>query len=186
MNLTASLFHTSIPPLEFIIRALAVYLFVLLLLRIGGKRQLAQMSPTEFVAVLLISNAVQNSMNGGDNSLSGGFILAVVLIAASTLISYLTFRSKKFRHVFEGVPTILIHCGKLIEKNLKSERITRDELASMLRRQNVHHLEVIQEAILEPDGGLTILLKNDLLNPRKTSTDPADPAKHSVTPGEGI
>jgi len=120
MNLTASLFHTSIPPLEFIIRALAVYLFVLLLLRIGGKRQLAQMSPTEFVAVLLISNAVQNSMNGGDNSLSGGFILAVVLIAASTLISYLTFRSKKFRHVFEGVPTILIHCGKLIEKNLKS------------------------------------------------------------------
>ena len=160
--MVTSLFHASIPYSEFVVRALAVYLFVLLMLRLGGKRQLAQMSPTEFVAVLLISNAVQNSMNGGDNSLIGGFVLAFVLIVASTAISYLTFRSKRFRHAFEGVPTIMVHCGKLIEKNMKAERITRDELTSMLRRQNVHHLDIIQEAILEPDGGLTVLLKNDL------------------------
>jgi uncharacterized membrane protein YcaP (DUF421 family) len=182
MSMSADLFHSTIPLSEFVIRALAVYLFVLLMLRLGGKRQLAQMSPTEFVAVLLISNAVQNSMNGGDNSLIGGFVLALVLIIASTAISYLTFRSKKFRHVFEGVPTILVHCGKLIEQNLKKERITKDELTSMLRRQDVHHLDVIQEAILEPDGGLTILLKNDLLNSRKKLDTPLN----STTKSEGI
>jgi uncharacterized membrane protein YcaP (DUF421 family) len=166
------LFHSSLPLGEFVIRGAAVYLFVLFMLRLGGKRQLAQMSPTEFVAVLLISNAVQNSMNGGDNSMIGGFVLAVVLIACSALISYLTYRSKRFRHIFEGVPTILVHCGKLVDANLKKERITKDELTSMLRRQNVHHTSDIQEAILEPDGALTILLKSDM--PTKADKAKAD------------
>jgi uncharacterized membrane protein YcaP (DUF421 family) len=188
-----SLFHSTLPMSEFVIRALAVYLFVLLMLRMGGKRQLAQMSPTEFVAVLLISNAVQNSMNGGDNSLVGGFVLALVLIIASTSISYLTFRSRKFRHIFEGVPTILIHCGKLIEKNLRKERISRDELTSMLRRQDVHHMDNIQEAILEPDGELTVLLKNDFLNIQirqrtrgEVNQKDIDSANKDAKPGEDI
>src|SRR3954471_2001681 len=98
----------DIPILDLILRAVVVYLAVLLLLRISGKRQLGQMGPTEFVAILLISNAVQNAMNGGDNSLLGGLILAVVLILMSTVISVLTFRSGAFRAIFEGTPRLLV------------------------------------------------------------------------------
>src|ERR1700754_3599917 len=99
--------HLSVAPLDLVIRAAVVYIAVLVLLRIGGKRQLGQMGATEFVALLLISNAVQNSMNGGDNSLVGGLLLAAVLIALSTLISYLTFKSKFFTMIFEGTPTVV-------------------------------------------------------------------------------
>ena len=161
MNMSTSLFHATLPLVEFVIRGGAVFLFVLLMLRMAGKRQLAQMSPTEFVAILLISNAVQNSMNGGDNSLVGGFVLASVLIALSTAISYLTYRSKKFSRIFEGTPTLLLHQGKLIEANLKKERITHGELNIMLRHQNVGHYDEVYQAVLEPAGGLTLVLKSE-------------------------
>jgi uncharacterized membrane protein YcaP (DUF421 family) len=159
--MSVSMFHSSLPLLEFVIRGAAVFLFVLLMLRLAGKRQLAQMSPTEFVAILLISNAVQNSMNGGDNSLVGGFVLASVLVFLSTAISYLTYRSKKFGRIFEGTPTLLLHNGKLIEANLKRERITDGELNIMLRHQNVVHYSDVQQAVLEPSGGLTLVLKSE-------------------------
>lgn len=163
MNMSTSLFHSTLPLVEFVIRASSVFLFVLILLRISGKRQMSQMSPTEFVAVLLISNAVQNSMNGGDNSLVGGFILAMVLIGVSTGITYLTYRSRTMRHIFEGVPTLLIYQGKIIDDNLRKERVTYDELISMLRRQGIHHLAEVTQAVLEADGRLTLRLKSDYL-----------------------
>src|ERR1700729_4196967 len=96
-----NLTNLSLSPLNFIIRAVVVYLSVLILLRISGKRQMGQMGATEFVAILLISNAVQNSMNGGDNSLLAGLLLAAVLIALSSGISFLTYRSKFFSTIFE-------------------------------------------------------------------------------------
>ncbi len=148
--------HFDVAPLNLVIRAVVVYLSILILLRIGGKRQLGQMGATEFVAILLISNAVQNAMNGGDNSLGGGLLLAVVLIALSTMISYLTFRSRLFSSVFEGTPTLLIHNGKLIEKHLKGERLSESELKTLLRKQGVHDINKIQNAILESDGTLSL------------------------------
>src|SRR3954471_22910725 len=102
-----NLFVPDVPYWNLIVRAIVVYLAVLILLRISGKRQLGQMGATEFVAILLISNAVQNSMNGGDNSLTGGLILATVLVGLSALISYLTYRSRFFSTIFEGTPTLL-------------------------------------------------------------------------------
>src|SRR4051812_40732772 len=99
--------HIDLPVINLITRAVVVYLSVLILLRISGKRQLGQMGATEFVAILLISNAVQNAMNGGDNSLMGGLILAAVLIVLSTLISFLTYKSSVFSAIFEGTPTLL-------------------------------------------------------------------------------
>src|SRR5476649_1603564 len=98
------LIHSELPWWSLVIRAVVVYVAVLVLLRISGKRQLGQMGATEFVAILLISNAVQNSMNGGDNSLSGGLLLAAVLVGLSTLISYLTCKHHFFSAIFEGTP----------------------------------------------------------------------------------
>ena len=149
-------FTPDLPVLNLIVRAAVVYLSVIILLRISGKKQMGQLGATEFVAILLISNAVQNSMNGGDNTLAGGIILAITLIALSTLISYLTYRSKIFSHVFEGTPTLLIHHGKIISKNLKHELMTEDDLKVMLRKQGIHNLADIKNAVLEADGKLSV------------------------------
>lgn len=149
-------FSPDIPLLNLALRALIVYLSVLILLRLSGKRQMGQMGATEFVAVLLISNAVQNAMNGGDNSITGGIVLAAVLIAASTLISYLTFRSKFFAAVFEGTPTLLVNQGRLVKKSMHSERMSESELHVLLRKQGIHSLKNISTAILEADGTLSV------------------------------
>ena len=151
-----SLTEFNISPLNLVIRAMVVYLAVLILLRVSGKRQLGQMGATEFVAILLISNAVQNSMNGGDNSLVGGLLLAGVLVSLSALISYLTYRSRVFSSIFEGTPTLLVHKGKLIHKHLHSERMSESELKTLLRKQGVHNVHEIETAILEADGTLSI------------------------------
>jgi uncharacterized membrane protein YcaP (DUF421 family) len=151
----------NLSALNLVIRGAVVYLAVVILLRIAGKRQMGQMGPTEFVAILLISNAVQNSMNGGDNSLTGGLILAVVLIVLSSLITYLTYRSRIFSTIFEGTPTILVHDGKLIKKNLFKERLSESELATLLRKQGVHKLDEIGTAILESDGTLSLVKRDD-------------------------
>lgn len=156
MVMTSHWLHSDLPYLDLAVRAVVVYLTVLILLRIAGKRQMGQMGATEFVALLLISNAVQNSMNGGDNSLAGGIVLAAVLIVLSSLISYLTFRSKFFSGIFEGTPTLLVHRGKMIKKNLVRERMSEDELKVLLRKQGVHAIHQIETAILEADGTLTI------------------------------
>ncbi|MEO5668357.1 MAG: YetF domain-containing protein [Bdellovibrionota bacterium] len=169
-----TLVHMSLSPLEFVVRAGAVFLFVLILLRLSGKRQVGQMSATDLVAIMLISNAVQNSMNGGDNSLTGGLILAVVLIAMSWSISVLSYRSKKFRDLFEGVPTLLIHKGKVVEANLKKELISLADLRILLRKQGVQHIHDVKTAILESDGSLSVAHVGDApveLVPNEDSLD---------------
>ncbi|MDB5039042.1 MAG: hypothetical protein JWQ35_2570 [Bacteriovoracaceae bacterium] len=155
----------QVGPWNLVVRAVVVYLAVLLLLRLGGKRQLGQMSPTEFVAILLISNAVQNAMNAGDNSLVGGLILAAVLVFLSWSVSELSYRSRKFSSIFEGVPSLLIRHGQIIQANLKKERLTLAELRALLRKQGIHDLTEIHSAILESDGTLSIIRQEDLKNP---------------------
>ena len=152
-----NLTQLTVSPANLIIRALVVYFFILGLLRFAGKRQIGQASTLEFVAILLISNAVQNSMNGGDNSLVGGMILAVVLIFASWAISFLSYRSSRMRVFFEGTPTLLIHKGKALRKNMDKERINIKEMHSLLRRQGVHHVHDVYSAVLEPNGVLSII-----------------------------
>ena len=150
------LWKFDVPMWNLGIRAVIVYLVVLVLLRIGGKRQLGQMGATEFVAVLLISNAVQNSMNGGDNSLIGGLWLAAILILLSVLISYATYRSSFFSAIFEGTPRLLIHNGQVLKKNLMKERLSEREFHVLLRHQGFHKVEDVECAILESDGTLSV------------------------------
>lgn len=155
-------FHLSLPPLNFVLRAAIVYLAVLLLLRISGKRQVGQMGAVEFVTVLLISNAVQNAMNGGDNSVAAGLILATVLIVLSMFLSWLTYKSRFFEKIFEGSPRLLVHEGKTIQKALESERLSHEELRVLLRKQGVHHVTELKTAVLESDGTLSLVRYEDL------------------------
>ncbi len=153
------LLKLDVPAADLVIRGAVVYIAVLILLRVSGKRQIGQMGVTEFVAILLISNAVQNAMNGGDNSLVGGLLLAAVLIALSTTLTFFTFKSKAISVLFEGVPTILVHKGKIIPKNMSKERLRESELKALLRKQGVHNLAEVETAILEADGTFSITKK---------------------------
>ncbi|MBN8553915.1 MAG: DUF421 domain-containing protein [Deltaproteobacteria bacterium] len=156
------LIDMSVSPTELIVRGTIIFLAILFLLRLAGKRQLGQMSPTEFVVILLISNAVQNSMNAGDNSLVGGLILSVTLIFLSWGLSELNFHSKLFSRFFEGTPTLLVHNGEVVKKNLYRERLTTEELVTLLRKQGVHHFSEIHTAVLEADGVLSIIKKSEV------------------------
>src|SRR4051794_33578955 len=101
---------------QLVSRAILVYGFLLVLLRISGKRQVGQLAPFDLVLLLVLSNAVQNSMNGGDNSLTGGLISATTLVALNFAVGYATYRSKRLEALIEGRPQVLIHNGVLHEE----------------------------------------------------------------------
>src|SRR5438552_2641499 len=119
---------------EFVARAVIVYLFLLVLLRLTGKRQVGQLAPFDLVLLLILSNAVQNAMNGGDNSYTAGVLSAGTLVLVNGMIGYATFRSKWLEGLVEGRPTVLIHNGKLYESVLRAQRLTHHELLAALRR----------------------------------------------------
>jgi len=156
------LWRISFPWWFFVLRAALVYIGILVLLRLGGKREIGQMGAGEFVAILLISNAVQNSMNGGDNSVTGGFILSAVIILLSVLVAFLTYKSRKWESIIQGTPTLLIHRGRIIHRNLAREFLNARELKTILRRQGIHELHDVEEAVLESSGFVSVTRKSDL------------------------
>ena len=157
----SALWVPSVSCLHLVIRAVVVFVAVVLLMRLGGKKQVGQMGIVEFVALLLISNAVQNSMNGGDNSLTGGIVLAAVLMALSCGFSYLSYRSRRWESILQGRPRLLVHNGEFIGRNLELEQLSFRELHQMLRRQGIHDIHRISEAVLESNGALSIVLKSE-------------------------
>src|SRR5256714_7150472 len=113
---------------DFIVRAIVVYTFLLVLLRMTGKRQVGQLAPFDLVLLLVLSNAVQNAMNGGDNSITGGVISAATLIVANGIVGRLTYRNKTLERLIEGRPEIIVHNGKIFADVMRRERLTHHEL----------------------------------------------------------
>ena len=142
---------------EFILRGVIVYVFLIVLLRLTGKRQVGQMAPFDLVLLLVLSNAVQNAMNGGDNSVAGGMISAVTLVGANWIVSLLTYRNKKIEAIVEGRPEVLIHHGKLFQKTLDHAKLTHHEVMSALREAGCSSIEDVQSAFLENDGSISIV-----------------------------
>jgi uncharacterized membrane protein YcaP (DUF421 family) len=145
--------------LEKIIRSLVVYIFLLVAFRLIGKRQVAQMTPFDLIVLLMISNVLQNAMIGPDNSISGGLLGASTILAANWVVSRVTSVSPAIERAIEGVPTVLVHHGHVIEANLRRENFSREDLESNLRSQGVFDLEEVRAAILEPSGKLSVLRK---------------------------
>src|SRR5512142_1506701 len=138
--------NMAVPWWELILRGVVVYLFLLIILRITGKRQVGQLAPFDLVLLLVLSNAVQNSMNGGDNSLVGGLLSAATLIALNYLVGFATFRSKRLEALIEGRPEVLIHDGKLYEEVLNRAQLTRHELNAALRQSGCVCVEEVHIA----------------------------------------
>ena len=149
----------SLPWWEFILRAAIVYAFLLVILRITGKRQTGQLAPFDLVLLLVLSNAVQNSMNGGDNSVLGGVISAGTLIALHYFVAFVTFKSKTLEAWIEGTPRMLIHNGVLNEEVMRGELLTHHELAAALRSAGCTDIAHIHVATLENNGQITVSLR---------------------------
>jgi len=154
------MWNPSLPWWEFVLRGATVYVFLLLILRITGKRNTGQLAPFDLVLLLVLSNAVQNSMNGGDNSVVGGLISAAALIALHYAVAIMTFKSKKLEIWIEGAPRTLIHNGVLNEDVMRSELMTRHELAAALRGAGCTDIEHVRLATLENNGQITVSLRS--------------------------
>jgi len=151
------MWNMAVPWWELIVRGIVVYLFLLALLRITGKRQVGQLAPFDLVLLLVLANAVQNSMNAGDNSLIGGLITATTLIGLNFLVSLVTHRNKKLEAIVEGRPQILIHNGKLFEEVMAKAQLTHHELNAALRRSGCTSVAEVHSAILENNGAISVV-----------------------------
>ena len=156
------MFHMDIAWWEVVVRSGAVYLFLIIVLRISGKRQIGQLAPFDLVLLLVLANAVQNSMTGGDNSLVGGLISCVTLVGLNYLVGYVTFRNKKLEEIIEGRPQVLILKGKVLEDVMRDTKVTRNELEAALRQGGCPDVADCHSAILENNGVISIVKKKDL------------------------
>ncbi len=145
--------------LETVGRTAAVYIVILLGLRMMGKRHVAQLSLIDLVLILLISNAVQNAMVGSDTSLLGGIIAAVTLMILSAFFTWLLYRFRPLERLFDPNPHLLIHNGKIVQKNLDAEKITVDELARAVREHGIASIADVKVAIIESDGSVSVIQK---------------------------
>ena len=150
----------SLPWWEFIVRGVIVYVFLLILIRMTGKRQVGQLAPFDLILLLVLSNAVQNAMNGGDNSVGGGLISAVTLVLLNYVIGMATYRSKTLEALIEGRPDVLIHNGTLYPAVMKRAKLTHHELNAALRQAGCVCIEDVHTAVLENNGAISVVPKS--------------------------
>lgn len=146
------MFHLPLPILEKILRPVIVYLVLILLLRIFGKRELAQLNPFDLVVLLSLSNTVQNAIIGEDNSISGGVIGAFGLLAINWLVVRILYSSPRLNRLLQGHSTVLVRNGQIDRKAVQRERLTHEELLEVIHRQGFEHLHQIGQCVLEPNG----------------------------------
>ncbi|MGA8781988.1 MAG: YetF domain-containing protein [Terracidiphilus sp.] len=147
-----SMFQLPLPILEKLLRPAIVYLALVILLRIFGKRELAQLNPFDLVVLLSLSNTVQNAIIGDDNSVTGGIIGAFSLLAINWLVVRALFRSPRLTHTLEGRSAVLIRNGKVDNKALARESLTREELLAVVNRQGFEDFHQVNLCQLEPNG----------------------------------
>jgi uncharacterized membrane protein YcaP (DUF421 family) len=146
------MFQMQLPLLEKLLRPAIVYLALVVLLRIFGKRELAQLNPFDLVVLLSLSNTVQNAIIGNDNSVSGGIIGAVSLLAVNWLVVRLLFRSPRLTRMFEGRSSVLILNGQIDKKALQRESLTQVELLDVIHKQGFDGIHNVQHCELQPNG----------------------------------
>ena len=154
------MFVLMVPVAEKILRPVLVYLALVVLLRIFGKRELAQLNPFDLVVLLSLSNTVQNAIIGNDNSISGGLIGAVTLLATNYLVVRFLFKHRRLDQMIEGKSTTLIDQGKVQHKNLAKELLSHSELLTVLHRQGFDDVREVERCVLEPSGTFAVKRKD--------------------------
>ena len=143
--------------LKIIFSTTVVYFFIILALRLFGKKELAQLTTVDLVFILLISNAVQNAMVGPDSTLTGGLIAAGTLFIWNYILKLILYRSNFLDNVIQGKPILLIYKGFVREDNLKKNKITFEELYEAIREHGIDNIDKVDLAMLERDGNISVL-----------------------------
>lgn len=150
--LADSMFHLTVSVGEKVLRPVIVYVFLVVLLRLFGKRELAQINPFDLVVLLSLSNTVQNAIIGNETSVTGGLIGAVTLLSFNYLVVRFIFKHRRLDEMLEGSPTVLIEGGHVRKKNLAKELLTTAELQAVAHRQGFSTLAEVESCTLEPGG----------------------------------
>jgi uncharacterized membrane protein YcaP (DUF421 family) len=150
------MFQLPLPILEKLLRPVIVYLVLVLLLRLFGKRELAQLNPFDLVVLLSLSNTVQNAIIGDDNSVTGGVIGAFSLLAINWFVVRVLFRSRRLTRALEGRSSLLVHNGQIDKRALDREALTREELMEVIHRQGFENLHQVRRCQLEPNGSFYV------------------------------
>jgi uncharacterized membrane protein YcaP (DUF421 family) len=161
----------DVPAGEKILRTIAVYAALALLLRVAGKRNLAQLNSFDLVVVLLLSNVVQNALIGPDDSLSGGLFAAVVLIAANAVVVRVISRSERAVRLFEGADVPLIRDGRFLDRFLRREGLRRADVEAAVRAQGADGAGDVAEAALSPGGSIVVWLKPSRMSATRADID---------------
>jgi uncharacterized membrane protein YcaP (DUF421 family) len=149
------MFVLAIPVAEKVLRPIVVYLFLVIALRLAGKRELAQLNPFDLVVLLTLSNTVQNAIIGDDNSVTGGIIGAATLLLVNFIVVRILFRHEKLDKFIEGEPTVLIEDGKILGDMLTKEVLSLTELEAAAHKQGFGDLREVDRATLDPSGTIS-------------------------------
>ena len=157
VHLMNELFQLSAPWWVFVLRATAIYALVMVLVRVSGKRAVGQFTPFDLVLLILIGNAVQNGINGGDNSLTGAAIMATTLIALNYAVAFVTSRSRRAERLVEGEPVVLARDGKVFDHVLRRELVSQSDFREALRMNSIEDVAEVELALLETNGHISVV-----------------------------
>lgn len=155
----SDMFALAMPWWEFILRAVVVYVVVLGMVRLSGKRALGQITPFDVLLIVLLGNAVQNALLGQDTSLAGGLLLAATLITLNYAVGWLATRSRRVERLVEGEPVLIARDGRLLDSVLRRELITSSDFDAAMRQQGCSGIEDVELALLETNGHITIVAR---------------------------
>lgn len=143
--------------MDIVLRALVAYVFIITLLRVTGRRELSSMAPTDLVLLVVMGDLIQNGVTQSDMSVTGVVIAVTTFALLSVASSYLVYKSKRAQKIIEGAPLIVVEGGKLVEANLRSERMTLDDVMEEARAQQIESIDEIKWAVLESNGSLSFI-----------------------------
>ena len=146
--------------MDLVIRAALAFVFVYALTRIIGRRELAQLQPFDLIFLVVIGDLIQQGVTQNDLSVTGLILVVSTIGLLQVCSSYLSFRFRRLRPVLNGEPVVIIENGRFIERNLKRERLTPDDVAEEMRQNQIHSLDEVQWAVLETSGKMSFLKKS--------------------------
>jgi uncharacterized membrane protein YcaP (DUF421 family) len=143
--------------MDLVLRTTAIFLFIFFMTRMIGRRELGSLEPFDLILLIVIGDLVQQGVTQDDYSVTGAFIVIATIALLTVALSYLNFRVRPLRGVLEGHPIVLIENGRPIERNLRRERLTLDDLTESARLQQVENLEDVRLAVLETNGNISVI-----------------------------
>ncbi len=157
--------HPDLPgTLAIAAKTALIYLFLIVGLRLLGKRELGQMSVYDLVLIVVISNSVQNAMVGSDTSLGGGLVAALILLLINRLLTWLMVRNTRLASWIQGDPVLIVRDGKILEQPMLKAGVTRDNILAAMREHGINDLDDVQMAVLEPDGIISIVPEKSMIH----------------------